>query len=35
VIGSNGTLTGYGGGIENKRALLELEQPQRSLIQPS
>lgn len=25
VIGSNGTLTGYGGGIERKRALLELE----------
>jgi len=25
VIGANGTLTGYGGGIENKRYLLELE----------
>jgi methylated-DNA-[protein]-cysteine S-methyltransferase len=35
VIGSNGTLTGYGGGIENKHALLELEQPQRSLISRS
>jgi methylated-DNA-[protein]-cysteine S-methyltransferase len=26
VIGSNGSLTGYGGGIEKKAALLELEQ---------
>lgn len=25
VIGSNGSLTGYGGGIERKRALLDLE----------
>jgi O6-methylguanine-DNA--protein-cysteine methyltransferase len=25
VIGSNGSLTGYAGGIEMKRALLELE----------
>jgi methylated-DNA-[protein]-cysteine S-methyltransferase len=25
VIGANGTLTGYGGGIERKRRLLELE----------
>jgi methylated-DNA-[protein]-cysteine S-methyltransferase len=25
VIGADGTLTGYGGGIERKRALLELE----------
>jgi methylated-DNA-[protein]-cysteine S-methyltransferase len=25
VIGANGTLTGYGGGIERKRLLLELE----------
>ena len=25
VIGSNGSLTGYGGGVERKRALLELE----------
>lgn len=25
VIGSDGTLTGYGGGLERKRALLELE----------
>jgi methylated-DNA-[protein]-cysteine S-methyltransferase len=25
VIGSNGSLTGYGGGLEAKRALLELE----------
>jgi methylated-DNA-[protein]-cysteine S-methyltransferase len=27
VIGSNGTLTGYAGGIERKRTLLALEQP--------
>jgi methylated-DNA-[protein]-cysteine S-methyltransferase len=26
VIGANGTLTGYGGGLERKRFLLELEQ---------
>lgn len=25
VIGSNGSLTGYGGGVERKRALLDLE----------
>lgn len=25
VVGSNGTLTGYGGGLERKAALLELE----------
>ena len=25
VIGANGTLTGYGGGLENKKALLRLE----------
>jgi len=25
VIGSNGSLTGYGGGLDRKRALLELE----------
>ncbi len=25
VVGANGTLTGYGGGMANKRALLELE----------
>ena len=27
VIGANGTLTGYAGGIERKQALLELESP--------
>jgi methylated-DNA-[protein]-cysteine S-methyltransferase len=27
VIGSDGSLTGYGGGIEAKRALLDLERP--------
>jgi methylated-DNA-[protein]-cysteine S-methyltransferase len=26
VIGSNGTLTGYGGGLDRKKTLLELEQ---------
>lgn len=30
VIGKNGTLTGYRGGIEMKRKLLQLEQAQRS-----
>jgi len=25
IIGSNGTLTGYAGGIQNKRYLLEIE----------
>ena len=25
VIGANGSLTGYGGGLERKRALLDLE----------
>ncbi|WP_394826789.1 methylated-DNA--[protein]-cysteine S-methyltransferase [Pendulispora albinea] len=28
VIGKNGSLTGYGGGIETKRWLLDLEKPQ-------
>mgnify|MGYP001549505702 FL=1 len=28
VIGSNNTLTGYGGGIEAKKLLLELEHSQ-------
>ena len=27
VIGANGTLTGYGGGLDRKRALLALEAP--------
>jgi methylated-DNA-[protein]-cysteine S-methyltransferase len=31
VIGSSGSLTGYGGGIERKRALLELEKNAHSL----
>jgi methylated-DNA-[protein]-cysteine S-methyltransferase len=31
VIGSDGSLTGYGGGLERKRALLELE----GALQPS
>ena len=31
VIGANGTLIGYGGGIERKRALLDLERGQPSL----
>ena len=25
IIGANGSLTGYGGGLDNKRRLLELE----------
>ena len=32
VIGSNGALKGFGGGLDAKRYLLSLEQPQRSLI---
>ncbi|HUI76217.1 MAG TPA: methylated-DNA--[protein]-cysteine S-methyltransferase [Candidatus Acidoferrum sp.] len=32
VIGSDGSLTGFGGGIENKRKLLELESGQRRLL---
>jgi methylated-DNA-[protein]-cysteine S-methyltransferase len=31
VIGSDGSRTGFGGGLERKRALLELESPQLSL----
>jgi methylated-DNA-[protein]-cysteine S-methyltransferase len=31
VIGANGSLTGYGGGLERKRILLELEQGQARL----
>ena len=31
VIGSNGALKGFGGGLDAKRYLLSLEQPQRSL----
>jgi methylated-DNA-[protein]-cysteine S-methyltransferase len=31
VIGANGTLTGYGGGLERKRALLDLENGQARL----
>lgn len=29
IIGANGSLTGYGGGLDNKRLLLQLEQRQR------
>lgn len=32
VIGSDGSLTGFGGGMENKRKLLELEKGQRRLL---
>lgn len=32
VIGSNGSLTGFGGGLPTKRALLELEKGQRPLL---
>jgi methylated-DNA-[protein]-cysteine S-methyltransferase len=31
VVGADGSLTGYGGGLERKRALLELESPVISL----
>jgi methylated-DNA-[protein]-cysteine S-methyltransferase len=33
VIGANGTLTGYGGGLHIKRALLALEQRQQKLME--
>ena len=29
VIGSNGSLTGFGGGMQNKELLLKLENPHR------
>ena len=32
VIGSNGSLTGFGGGLPTKRALLDLERGQRTLL---
>jgi methylated-DNA-[protein]-cysteine S-methyltransferase len=32
VVGANGTLTGYGGGLERKRILLELEHGQTCLV---
>jgi methylated-DNA-[protein]-cysteine S-methyltransferase len=32
VIGSNGSLTGFGGGLEKKRKLLDLESSQRRLL---
>jgi methylated-DNA-[protein]-cysteine S-methyltransferase len=32
VIGADGSLTGFGGGLDWKRRLLGLEQPQRSLL---
>jgi methylated-DNA-[protein]-cysteine S-methyltransferase len=35
VIGSNGSLVGYGGGLKNKKALLALESRQRPLIRTS
>jgi O6-methylguanine-DNA--protein-cysteine methyltransferase len=31
VVGSNGSLTGFGGGLETKRFLLELEGRHRTL----
>ena len=31
VIGANGSLTGYGGGLDRKRTLLELEKQRASL----
>lgn len=35
VIGSDGSLTGFGGGVETKQYLLDLEQRQKSLFQSS
>ncbi len=32
VIGASGALTGFGGGLPTKRALLDLEQGQRTLL---
>ena len=32
VIGADGSLTGFGGGLERKRLLLALESPQRTLV---
>lgn len=32
VIGANGSLVGYGGGLPNKRALLDLERGQQALL---
>ena len=32
VIGSNGSLTGYGGGLDQKRALLDLEAGRAALV---
>ncbi len=32
VVAADGALTGYGGGLERKRALLDLEAPQLSLV---
>ncbi len=32
IIGADGSLTGYGGGLENKRMLLALESPEQSLL---
>jgi len=34
VVGSNGSLTGFGGGLETKRWLLALESPQRAIQPP-
>lgn len=34
VVGSNGSLVGYGGGLDRKRALLELEQHHSGLFAP-
>ena len=34
VVGSDGSLTGYGGGLERKRWLLQHEQPCETLFQP-
>lgn len=35
VIGANGSLTGYGGGLERKRILLELERSRKGPVTPT
>jgi methylated-DNA-[protein]-cysteine S-methyltransferase len=35
VIGANGSLTGYGGGLDRKRTLLDLERRTAGVIDPA